>query len=106
MASADSSTAKSSARRKVGVCLFLVAITWLVFGQTIRYDFVNYDDNEYVYANPTITRGLTLHGRDFCDTPAACRIGRLDFRAQRCSKRRFLRAHSRRLRPLCQISVD
>jgi tetratricopeptide (TPR) repeat protein len=62
MASADSSTAKSSARRKVGVCLFLVAITWLVFGQTIRYDFVNYDDNEYVYANPTITRGLTLHG--------------------------------------------
>jgi len=55
--------AKSSARRQVlGVCFFLVVITWLVFGQTIRYDFVNYDDNEYVYANQAITSGLTLHG--------------------------------------------
>src|SRR5256885_12114507 len=55
--------AKSSARRQVlGVCFFLVVITWLVFGQTIRYDFVNYDDNEYVYANPAITSGLTQQG--------------------------------------------
>jgi len=55
--------AKSSARRQVlGVCFFLVAITWLVFAQTVRYDFVNYDDNEYVYANPAITSGLTPHG--------------------------------------------
>ncbi len=54
---------KSSARRQVlGVCFFLVAITWLVFGQTVRYDFVNYDDNEYVYANPAITSGLNPHG--------------------------------------------
>ena len=38
---------KSFARRQVlGVCFFLVAITWLVFGQTVRYDFVNYDDND------------------------------------------------------------
>jgi tetratricopeptide (TPR) repeat protein len=55
--------AKSSTRRQVlGVCFFLVVITWLVFGQTVRYDFVNYDDNEYVYANPAITSGLTPHG--------------------------------------------
>jgi tetratricopeptide (TPR) repeat protein len=40
----------------------LVAITWLVFGQTVHYDFVDYDDNNYVYANPTITSGLTPHG--------------------------------------------
>ncbi|HJW38782.1 MAG TPA: tetratricopeptide repeat protein [Candidatus Udaeobacter sp.] len=54
---------KASARRQVlGVCFFLVAITWLVFGQTVRYDFVNYDDNEYVYANPAITSGLNPHG--------------------------------------------
>src|SRR5437899_3742372 len=63
MAVRSAPKAKSSARRQVlGVCFFLVAITWLVFGQTIRYDFVNYDDNEYVYANPAITSGLTLHG--------------------------------------------
>src|SRR5262249_41579518 len=54
---------KPSRRRQVlGVCFFLVAITWLVFGQTIRYDFVNYDDNQYTYANPAITSGLTVHG--------------------------------------------
>src|ERR1043166_5765413 len=46
----------------LGACIFLVAITWLVFGQTIRYDFVNYDDNEYVYANPNIAHGLTING--------------------------------------------
>jgi tetratricopeptide (TPR) repeat protein len=33
-----------------------------VFGQTVRYDFVNYDDNKYVYANTAITSGLTPHG--------------------------------------------
>ena len=63
MASVGSPKAKSSARRQVlGACFFLVAITWLVFGQTVRYDFVEYDDNEYVYANPTITSGLTSYG--------------------------------------------
>jgi tetratricopeptide (TPR) repeat protein len=45
-----------------GICVFLVAITWLVFGQTVGYDFVNFDDDTYVYANPTVTSGLTLHG--------------------------------------------
>ena len=31
----------------------------LVFGQTLRHDFVNYDDDEYVYENPHVTQGLT-----------------------------------------------
>jgi tetratricopeptide (TPR) repeat protein len=39
-----------------------VAITWLVFGQTLRHDFVNYDDNTYVYENPKITDGITFSG--------------------------------------------
>jgi hypothetical protein len=30
----------------------LTAITWLVFGQTVRHDFVNFDDHVYVYDNP------------------------------------------------------
>ncbi len=45
-----------------GVCLFLATITWLVFGRTLRYDFVNYDDPVYVYDNPQVTGGLTAHG--------------------------------------------
>src|SRR6266542_5637271 len=63
MAVQSAPKAKSSARRQaLGGCIFLVAITWLVFGQTVRYDFVNYDDNEYVYANPNIAHGLTING--------------------------------------------
>jgi tetratricopeptide (TPR) repeat protein len=44
------------------VCVFLIAITWFVFGQSVRYDFVNYDDDTYVYANPLISSGLTIPG--------------------------------------------
>jgi len=44
------------------VCLALVAITWLVFGQTLRHDFVDFDDHTYVYQNPVITRGLSVDG--------------------------------------------
>jgi tetratricopeptide (TPR) repeat protein len=46
----------------VTLCICLVALTWAVFGQTIRHDFINYDDPRYVYENTTITRGLTLAG--------------------------------------------
>jgi tetratricopeptide (TPR) repeat protein len=60
---AKSRQAKPSAHRQaLGVCVLLVAITWLVFGQTARYDFVNYDDNTYVFANPRIINGLTPNG--------------------------------------------
>ena len=46
----------------VVTCLLLAAIVWIVFGRTLGYDFVNYDDHEYVYENPMITRGLTFEG--------------------------------------------
>jgi len=42
----------------VCVSILLAALTWIVFGQTLRYDFVNYDDSSYVYENPKITGGL------------------------------------------------
>ena len=35
-----------------GVCIFLAAIVWVVFGQTLHHEFVNYDDDLYVYENP------------------------------------------------------
>jgi protein O-mannosyl-transferase len=46
----------------IGVCIFLAAITWMVFGQTLGYDFINYDDQNYVYENAKITGGLNLAG--------------------------------------------
>lgn len=45
-----------------GGCLFLAAVTWMVFGQTLYYDFVSYDDDVYVYHNSIVTKGLTAHG--------------------------------------------
>jgi protein O-mannosyl-transferase len=44
------------------VCMLLAAIVWIVFGQTLRHEFVNLDDFEYVYENPRIMNGLTLEG--------------------------------------------
>jgi len=44
------------------VCIFLAAITFAVFGQTLGHEFVNYDDGLYVYENPVVSRGLSLKG--------------------------------------------
>jgi tetratricopeptide (TPR) repeat protein len=51
-----------SSRRWVAaaVCILLVAITWLVFGQALGHDFVNFDDQTYVYENTKITGGLSI----------------------------------------------
>jgi tetratricopeptide (TPR) repeat protein len=46
----------------LGVCIFLAAITWLVFSQTLGHEFVNYDDNLYVADNPVVLNGLSLKG--------------------------------------------
>ncbi len=43
------------------ICVFLAVIVWAVFGQTLRYEFVNYDDNLNVYENPAVKSGLTLN---------------------------------------------
>jgi tetratricopeptide (TPR) repeat protein len=49
-------------RRVAGVCLVLAAITFAVFGQTLHHQFVDFDDNDYVYANPMVAQGLTWKG--------------------------------------------
>jgi len=46
----------------LGICLSLAVLIWLVFGQTLRHDFINYDDPRYVYENTKITSGLSLSG--------------------------------------------
>jgi protein O-mannosyl-transferase len=43
---------------KFAICFALVAITFAVFGQTIGYGFVNYDDPSYASDNPQIQAGL------------------------------------------------
>ena len=50
------------------VCAGLVALVWFVFGQTVRFPFINFDDPEYVYEVPEINSGLTLHGLNWAVT--------------------------------------
>src|SRR5438445_6642215 len=44
------------------VCGVIVLLIGIVFGQTLSYDFVNYDDKTYVYGNPLVSAGLSIHG--------------------------------------------
>ena len=46
-------------RQNAIVCVVLVLAVWMVFGQTVRFGFVNYDDNLNVYDNGVVAQGLT-----------------------------------------------
>jgi tetratricopeptide (TPR) repeat protein len=49
-------------RPNLFIYLGLTSLVWLVFGQTLRHQFVAYDDQNYVYQSPVVTSGLTLDG--------------------------------------------
>jgi tetratricopeptide (TPR) repeat protein len=40
----------------------LVALTWAIYGQTLGFQFVNYDDNQYIYENALVLGGLSWAG--------------------------------------------
>src|SRR5438477_7085852 len=63
-------TSSPSLSSQLGVCAVIVVLIWIVFGQTLGHDFVNYDDKTYVYGNSLVTAGLSAHGlsRAFVDT--------------------------------------
>ena len=46
----------------VGLCVLLVIAVAVVFGRTLQYDFVNFDDDKYFSANPRVQAGLTWNG--------------------------------------------
>lgn len=54
--------ARDQRRTVAGICLGLAALVLATFGKAVTYKFVNFDDNEYVYSNPVVSRGLTLKG--------------------------------------------
>ncbi len=59
------SAAGVSARNRhvaLAICGLLVVAVAVVFGQTVGFGFVNYDDNDYVYDNADLTGGLSLGG--------------------------------------------
>ncbi len=42
--------------------LVVFTAPFLIYGQTFSFDFVNYDDNIYVYDNPMVQQGLSAEG--------------------------------------------
>ncbi|MFA7368271.1 MAG: tetratricopeptide repeat protein [Kiritimatiellales bacterium] len=36
------------------ICLLLIALIWAVFGQALRYGFINCDDDFFIYNNPAV----------------------------------------------------
>jgi len=63
-------TRSPSGLTQFGICAVIVVLVWIVFGQTLGHDFVNYDDKTYVYGNSLVEDGLSWHGlaRAFVDT--------------------------------------
>jgi protein O-mannosyl-transferase len=59
----DHAVARTPSRGVVlAVCGLLVVAVMLVFAQTARHEFINYDDQEYLYENQHVTGGVTLQG--------------------------------------------
>lgn len=48
--------------RVPAACALLVIVTLAVYWPARHYQFVAYDDDNYVYNNPVVLQGLTLHG--------------------------------------------
>jgi protein O-mannosyl-transferase len=55
-----------------GICAVLTAITWLVFAQTLAHEFVNYDDQIYIYENAKVAAGLSLQNIFWAFTHTVC----------------------------------
>lgn len=53
---------KKTDRTTLAICFLLALLVWGVFGQTLRHEFVNYDDGWYVYTHPVISKGVTAEG--------------------------------------------
>src|SRR5438874_8920484 len=57
---ATSAFGEMKGRTKILIVLALAALVWIVFGQTTHFDWVRYDDHDYVYRSGRVTRGLSF----------------------------------------------
>ena len=46
--------------QKFLIALALTALVWIVFAQTAHFDWVRYDDRDYVYGSARVTSGLSF----------------------------------------------
>ena len=62
MAAVEISHQEPSWKRLLCICLFLAVSTLVVYWPITRHEFVNYDDTDYVTANPLVQAGFTAKG--------------------------------------------
>jgi protein O-mannosyl-transferase len=71
MKASTRATGTHSPSRPVRLLIYagIVVLIWIVFGQTLGHNFVNYDDKTYVYGNALVQEGITAHSlsRAFVD---------------------------------------
>jgi tetratricopeptide (TPR) repeat protein len=60
--SADNKNGKGSRKAAAGIALLLFAAVFALFSRTAGFDFVNIDDDDYIYNNQHIVKGLTIRG--------------------------------------------
>lgn len=48
--------------KTAAICAGLAALVFLVFGQTLHFDFINYDDDKNIYEEPAVSNGISLRG--------------------------------------------
>ena len=61
----ESTLATRSSRKAVYLAALLGALAVALFSPSIRYDFVNFDDDLYVYQNPAVLTGLNGRGLEY-----------------------------------------
>ena len=69
-------TASPPSRAKaLWICLLLAAITLAVYWPVTGYEFVGYDDPDFITANPTVQAGLTVSGLHYALVPRSPATG-------------------------------
>jgi len=66
--------AASRPRAVWGICAALVVLGLLIFGQSVRYGFISFDDDHYVDHNPALTAGLSARGLEWAFTTNLTRM--------------------------------
>ena len=49
-------------RRHIMICAALAALCAIIYGQTLTFDFLHYDDDKFITGNPELRAGLTWQG--------------------------------------------
>ena len=60
--------------QKALICVLLALAVLAVFGQTAHFEFVNFDDEVYVYENAQVTSGLSLKSVAWAFTHTECSL--------------------------------